>query len=332
MFARPNLMPNFSSDRRYWSGSTSTAPRRRPRRGCTAFDRMLPHESKRSRDGAFHFAAIDDEVEHPVLEEKLTALKSLGQLLANRLLDDARAGEANQRSRLRDVQIAEHREARRHASRGRVGQDRDVRKVLLIEPRQRRADFRHLHQRQRAFHHAGAAGARDDNHRTACRERALDASRDLLADDHAHAAADEAVLHRRHDGFVPVDAPACDDDRVVHAGRRDARLQARMVRLRIGELQRIRRDEPAVVFDPRAVEQRAQPIEGAHAEVKAALRADAQILREILVVEDLRAPCALDPQALGHPAWLCVGGVDPLARLFEPGHMWRLYLNPVRGT
>ncbi len=31
MFARPNLMPNFSSARRYSNGSTSTAPPQRPR-------------------------------------------------------------------------------------------------------------------------------------------------------------------------------------------------------------------------------------------------------------------------------------------------------------
>ena len=36
--------------------------------------------------------------------------------------------------------------------------------------------------------------------------RALDAARDLFADDDAHAAADERVLHRRHDAFDAVDA------------------------------------------------------------------------------------------------------------------------------
>ena len=126
----------------YGSADSGLSPR------LHRFDRMLPHESKRSRDGALHFAAIDDEVEHAMLEQKLAALKSLGQLLANRLLDDARAGKADERAGLGNVQIAEHREARGDAARGRIRQNRDVGNVLLIEPRERRADFRHLHQRQ----------------------------------------------------------------------------------------------------------------------------------------------------------------------------------------
>jgi hypothetical protein len=53
---------------------------------------------------------IDDQVEHPVLEQELAALEALGQLLADRLLDDARAGEPSERLRLGDVR-------RRRASR-----------------------------------------------------------------------------------------------------------------------------------------------------------------------------------------------------------------------
>ena len=118
---------------------------------------------------AFMLAAIDDEVEHAVLDEELAALEPLRQLLPDRLLDDARAGEADERLRLGDVQIAEHREARGDAAGRRIGQHRDERQPRAIEPRQRRRDLGHLHQRQRAFHHARAAGARDDDHRLPAR-------------------------------------------------------------------------------------------------------------------------------------------------------------------
>ena len=95
----------------------------------------------------------------PLLEQELAALESFRQLLPDRLLDDARAGEADQRFRLGDVQVAEHREAGRDAAGRRIGEHRDVRQPRAIEPRQRAADLRHLHQRQRAFHHARAARA-----------------------------------------------------------------------------------------------------------------------------------------------------------------------------
>ena len=36
-------------------------------------------------------AAIDDEIEEALLEQELAALEAFGQLLADRLLDDARA-------------------------------------------------------------------------------------------------------------------------------------------------------------------------------------------------------------------------------------------------
>jgi hypothetical protein len=118
---------------------------------------MLSHESQRSRDGVFHFAAIDDQIEHAVLEEELAALESVGQLLADGLLDHAWSREANQRAGLGDVQVAEHREACRDAAGGRIREDRDIGNVLLVESRKGGTNFRHLHQRQGAFHHAGAA-------------------------------------------------------------------------------------------------------------------------------------------------------------------------------
>src|SRR5206468_224996 len=46
-------------------------------------------------DDVAHLAALDDEVEHAVLEQELGALEPFRQLLADGLLDDARAGEAD---------------------------------------------------------------------------------------------------------------------------------------------------------------------------------------------------------------------------------------------
>ena len=98
--------------------------------------------NRRTRvDHVLQLAAIDDDVEHAVLEQELAALEPLGQRLADGLLDDARAGEADQRLRLGDVQVAEHREAGRHAAGRRVGQQRDVGQPRAVEPRERALIF-----------------------------------------------------------------------------------------------------------------------------------------------------------------------------------------------
>src|SRR5207245_6430391 len=50
-------------------------------------------------------------VDEAVFKHKLRALKTVREFLADGLLDDARAGETNQRAGLRDVEVAEHGEA-----------------------------------------------------------------------------------------------------------------------------------------------------------------------------------------------------------------------------
>ena len=78
------------------------------------------------------------DVEHAVLEQELAALESFGQRLADRLLDDARTGKADERLRLGDVDVAQHGEARRDAAGRRIGEHRDVGQPRPIEPGQAR--------------------------------------------------------------------------------------------------------------------------------------------------------------------------------------------------
>ncbi len=56
-------------------------------------------------------ATIDEHVHRPVLQLELAALKSFGQRLAHGLLDDARPGEADERTRLGQIQISQHGQA-----------------------------------------------------------------------------------------------------------------------------------------------------------------------------------------------------------------------------
>ena len=66
------------------------------------------HEGERASNVLLQIPPMNDSIEKSVLEEKFTSLEALGQLLANRLLDNTRSGEADQGSGFSDVQIAQH--------------------------------------------------------------------------------------------------------------------------------------------------------------------------------------------------------------------------------
>ena len=101
----------------------------------------------------------------PLPQQELRALEAFGQLLAHRVLDHARAGEADQRLRLGDHHVAEEGEARRHAAHRRIGQHADVGQPRLGQPGQRGIGLGHLHQRQQPFLHARAAGGGEADER-----------------------------------------------------------------------------------------------------------------------------------------------------------------------
>src|SRR2546428_5767742 len=110
----------------------------------------IHHKVERLDDEGPHLAAIDDGVDHAVLQEKLGSLKVLGQLLPDRLFDHSRAGETDESFRLSQDQITEHRKTRGHASGSWIGQHRDKWEMPFFQSRQRRRYLSHLHQRQHA--------------------------------------------------------------------------------------------------------------------------------------------------------------------------------------
>src|SRR5690606_3291412 len=90
------------------------------RRSARLLQRPAGEHGQQARDGVAHLAPVHDHVEGAVLEEELAALEAFRQGLAHGLLDDARAGKANQRLGLGDVDVAEHSQAGGHAAGGRV--------------------------------------------------------------------------------------------------------------------------------------------------------------------------------------------------------------------
>src|SRR5450755_908510 len=279
-------------------------------------------EIERGSDEAFQFFAGNDRVEESVLQQEFGALKSIGQRLADGLLDHARAGETDQRAGFADIQIAEHGEAGGDATGGGIGQHRDVRDFGVVQSRQRGRNFGELHQADGAVYHAGAARARDDEQRLTGVEANLHSAGHVLADPRAHGAADKIKFHRAADYRAPGELAFGGDDGVVHAELFAGFLQAHGVGLGVYEFQRVGRGHASVVLGPAAVEEHLQALLGVHFEMEAALGADQEIGFEILAEDDGAAGLALDPQTFGaHFALFGRSGLlDGFFVALEPSH------------
>src|SRR5690606_33501122 len=66
----------------------------------------LGQDADERPDRGTQVVAVDDHIHHAVLVEVFGALEALGQLLADGLLDDAGAGEADEGAGLGDVDVA----------------------------------------------------------------------------------------------------------------------------------------------------------------------------------------------------------------------------------
>ena len=123
---------------------------------------------------------------------------------------------------------------------------------------------------------------------------------EVFADDRAHGAADERILHGADDDRFAFELAAGVDDGVVEAGVLLRALQPRSVRLQVGELQRVDRDQ-VVVFDFVLTVVQQVRLAGTRidAEVAVALGADVKVLVEIFLPDDLAALVALHPEAFG---------------------------------
>ena len=83
-------MANTERDR------TVLVPTRPHRAGTLPADcfRILLEMTDQGADRLFQLLALDDHVDHPMVEQKLRPLELVRQLLLDRLLNDARAGES----------------------------------------------------------------------------------------------------------------------------------------------------------------------------------------------------------------------------------------------
>src|SRR6516164_4905804 len=85
-----------------------------------------------------------DGVKESLFQKKLGTLKTFGQLLADGLLDDARAGKTDQRAGLADIEVAQHGKACSHSAGRGIGEHANVRHALVIELGKCGGYLRHL--------------------------------------------------------------------------------------------------------------------------------------------------------------------------------------------
>jgi len=141
-----------------------------------------------------------NRIDKAVLQLELRALEPFGQLFPDTLFDHARSRKSDQSFRLRKNDIAEHRKAGRHAACRRIGEHRYIQKSRIAVPFDRRSRFFHLHQRQNAFLHPGAARAAKKNDRQTKLCRLFHSPCNFFTVDASHASHQKAgVADAEHD-------------------------------------------------------------------------------------------------------------------------------------
>ncbi len=261
--------------------------------------RGLGEDGHQLADGGAQVVAVHHHVDHAVVIEIFGALEALGQLFANRLLDDARAGKADQRAGLGQMHVAQHGIGSGDATGRGVGEHHDEGQAGFAQAQHGNGGAGHLHEREDAFLHAGAAGGSKQHEGGLVARRGLEPGDDRLAGSHAERAAHKVeILHgSRH--RQAVELAGADEDGVVHAGLGAAFAQAVDILLGVAELQRVlrhRRQRYRVIGF--AVEEILQPVRGLDLHVVARVGHHPLVGFEIAVEHHLARLRILDPEVL----------------------------------
>ena len=246
---------------------------------------------------------MHDHVDHAMIEQIFGFLEAVRQFFADRLLDDARAGKADQRAGFGDVHVAKHRIGRGDAAGRRIGQHDDVGLARVAQALHRNGGARQLHQRKNAFLHARAAGCREQDERAAFFHCCIEPLDHRFARRHAERAAHEIeILHGNNRGKI-IELAVAELDRIVEAGLAARILEPIDVAAVVAEFQRIDRYlrhgdiEPGLV-----VEHGLEARRGAHAHMIVGAWNDELVGLDILVEHQLAGFRTLDPKILRHLA------------------------------
>ena len=241
---------------------------------------------------------MHDFVDHALFQKIFRALEAFRQFLADRLLDHARSGKADERVGLGDMDIAQHGVGGCDTACGRVGQNDDIGQGRIAQHFHGDRGARHLHQRQAAFLHARATGSGENDQRCLALHRLFGGLDEALAGGHAERAAHEGEILNQDDAFHPADMADGNRHRVIAAGLLAGGLDARGVGLVVLELQR-------VLGNLRCVQVLVLTVEG---ELETPGRSNAHVMPggrheqagfQVLVKDHFARLGALDPKIVG---------------------------------
>ena len=180
-----------------------------------------------------------------MFHQKLRPLEPFRQFLSDCLLNNPRPRKPNQRMRLRQNNVPQHRPARRHAARCRIRQHTHIQKPRITVPFQRRRRLRHLHQRNNPLLHPRPTRARKQNHRQRKLSCPLHRPRNLLPNSLPHTGHHKPSItdpdHRLH----PVDPSPSRHNSLLQAR---PLLQSPHLLLISRKPQRIPRRQPLIPF------------------------------------------------------------------------------------
>ena len=265
--------------------------------------RRLGQQPAEAGDGRAQIAAVHHHVDHAVGQKVFRLLKTVRQLLADGLLDDARAGEADQRAGLGDMHVAEHRIRGGDAAGGGIGENDDIGLARLVQLLHGDRGPRHLHQGEDALLHAGAARGGKQHERAGFFRRGLEALDHRLAGGHAERAAHEIEILHADDHGEFVELAVAELHRILEAGLAARILETVEVTAFVAEFQRIGRHLRHGDIEPRlVVEYRFEARRGAHPHVIVGPGDDELVRFDIFVEHELAGLRTLDPEILRHLA------------------------------
>src|ERR671936_993081 len=133
---RASWRSSFSSSAETRAPPSRLTLRRRARRSRSRSSwsvAILREDPQKTPDVRPQLVPRDDGVDVAEAVVRLGETEVVRELLARRLLNDARSGERHERVRLRDDDVAEAGEAREDARGGRMGQNADQRAARILQ-------------------------------------------------------------------------------------------------------------------------------------------------------------------------------------------------------